>query len=84
MIKLENSLKDIPKRKTVFSENIEKTNSKIEEIKRELERPFNKMQELKDLTIRKNEIYKELGIDENDEQIVCEVEQNVKQYDLEL
>lgn len=84
IIKMENAVKGISNRREVFIENINRINSKIEETKIELERPFNKMQELKDLTIRKNEIYKELGIDENDEQIVCEVEQNVKQYDLDI
>lgn len=84
IIKMENAVKGISNRREVFIENINRINSKIEETKIELERPFNKMQELKDLTIRKNEIYKELGIDENDEQIVCEVERNVKQYDLDI
>ncbi len=84
MIKIENVVKSIPNKREVFLENINKINSKIEETKLELERPFNKIQELKDLAIRKNEIYKELGIDEDDEQIVCEVEQNVKQCDLDL
>lgn len=84
IIKLENVLKGITNRRDIELENINKVNRQIEQTKEELQKPFSKAQELKDLLMKKDEIYKELGINENDEQIICETEENVKQFDMEL
>ena len=84
IIKLENVLKGITNRRDIELENINKVNKQIEQTKEELQKPFSKAQELKDLLIKKDEIYKELGINEDDEQIICETEENVKQFDMEL
>lgn len=84
IIKMENVIKSIPDKKKTYLDNIDRINRKIEETKLEWERPFTKMQELNDLMIRKNEIYKELGISEEEEQIIYEVEANAKQYDMNL
>ena len=81
---MENIVKSIPDIKKIYLDNIDRINRKIKETQLELERPFNKMQELNELMIRKNEIYKKLGISENDEQIIYEVESNTKQYEMNL
>lgn len=42
------------------------------------------MEELKELLLKKNKIYKELGIDQDEEQIMFDNELNTKQYELDL
>lgn len=84
ILKIENVLKGITNRRDIEEEKIKKINNQIEQTKEELQKPFNKEQELKELLNRKSEIYKELGINEDDEQIICEVEENTKQFDMEL
>ena len=84
IIKIENVLKGIENRRNIEIENIEKTNKSLEQTKEELKKPFAKERELKDLLEKKEQIYKELGINEDDEQIVSEIEENNKQFELEL
>ena len=84
IIKLENVLKGITNRRDIELENINKVNKQIEQTKEELQKPFSKEQELKDLLTRKNKIYKELGINEEEEQIIFETEENIKQFDLDF
>jgi len=84
IIKIENLVKSIPSKADTFKENIEKVKRKIEDTKIELEKPFSREEELKSLIERKNKIYKELGINENEENIVCEVDKENKQYEMEI
>ena len=84
IIKIENQIKSIPEKIETFKENIEKIKRKIEETKNEIDKPFAKEEELKSLIKRKNEIYKELGINENEENIVCEIDKENKQYEMEI
>jgi len=84
IIKMENVVKGIPERLELEEDNVRKIQKQIEDTKEELARPFSKEQELKDLVEQKNAIYKELGIDEEEDQIICEEEKVIKQYDMEI
>ena len=84
IIKIENTLKGITNRHELQLENIDKVNKQIEATQEELKKPFSKAQELKDLLFRKDILYKELGINENDEQIIFESEENVKQFEMAI
>ena len=61
-----------------------KINKKLSQTQEELKKPFNKIEELKELLLKKNKIYKELGIDQDEEQIMFDNELNAKQYELDL
>ena len=74
IIKIENTLKGITNRHELQLENIDKVNKQIEATQ----------EELKDLLFRKDILYKELGINENDEQIIFESEENVKQFEMAI
>lgn len=84
IIKIENVLKNIENRKTIEIETIDKINKKLSQTQEELKKPFNKIEELKELLLKKNKIYKELGIDQDEEQIMFDNELNAKQYELDL
>lgn len=84
IIKIENVLKGIENRRDVEVENINKVQKQLEETMEEMQKPFSREEELKELLIKKNKIYKELGIDEDEEQIICETEENSKQFDMDL
>ena len=83
IIKLENVVKNIPDRLKLENEKVEKIRKQVIDTKEELAKPFSKIKELKELVKQKNAIYKELGIDEDEEQIVFE-ESNVKQFEMEI
>ena len=84
IIKIENVLKNIPEQANSEKEKIESIKHQIEQTKEELQKPFNKEQELQELLLKKEKIYKELGIDEEVEQIVNTMEDNVKQQEMEI
>ena len=84
VIKLENVLKGIEERRDLQIKNIENVKKKMYETSEELKKPFSKLEELKELTKRKDEIYKELGINEEDEQLVFENDEVVKQFEMAL
>lgn len=83
IIKLENVVKNIPARYDLEKENIQRINKQIIDTREELSKPFNKIKELSELVKQKSAIYKELGIDDDEEQMVFE-DSNVKQYELEI
>ena len=84
VIKLENVLKGIEERRDLQIKNIENVKKKMYETSEELKKPFSKLEELKALTKRKEKIYKELGINEEDEQLVYENDEVVKQFEMAL
>ena len=84
IIKIENVLKSIPEKAKEEKENIENLKKQILQTQEELNKPFNKEEELKDLLIKKEKIYKKLGINENEENIVNPLEENEKQTEMEI
>jgi len=84
IIKLENVMKNIPDRLATEEDKIKQYEKQIADIKEELARPFSKEKELKELIEQKNAIYKELGIDDDEDQIVVEEEKNTKQYEIDM
>ena len=83
ILKIENTLKNIPNRKLGEEENLKKAETQFNALKEEIKKPFNREAELNELLIEKENIYKELGIDDVKDQVVME-ETNEIQKELDI
>ena len=81
-MKFESAVKGIPNRYETEKEEVERIKKQIEMTKEEIKKPFNRLEELQNLIKEKEKIYKELGINEEEEQIICSEEDNAKQFEM--
>ncbi len=75
IMKFESAVKGIPNRYETAKEEVERINKQIEMTKEEIKKPFTRLEELQNLIKEKEEVYKELGINEEEEQILCDTKE---------
>ncbi|MBQ7266165.1 MAG: nucleotidyltransferase domain-containing protein [Firmicutes bacterium] len=83
IMRIDNSLKEIENIIVKVSDSLEDVQKQLKIAKEEVEKPFPKMEELKSMEKRLNELNKELSLDKADESEILPEEQNKTAYEAE-
>ncbi len=83
IMRIDNSLKEIENTIVKVSESLEDVQKQLKIAKEEVEKPFPKMEELKSMEKRLNELNRELSLDKADESEILLEEQNKTAYEAE-
>ena len=83
IMRIDNSLKEIENIIVKVSESLEDVQKQLKIAKEEVEKPFPKMEELKSMEKRLNELNRELSLDKADESEILPEEQNKTAYEAE-
>lgn len=78
IVRIDNAIKDMPSRLTMFKTKLENTMLQFENAKAEVEKPFAFEDELKQKSARLDELNTQLNLDVRDEEIVDEVKDEVE------